>query len=172
MKLLRILLRTAWIVIGLAAIVAWGFMAVGTGLTFLFAYGSPPDTYTGQMDDRHAAWGLLIVLAALSVIVVIVAVWPLARWRRRRSAAGHRARSGHAGTAMHSDGGGQICDHASDQAFCRGAGDENRTRTISLGIRPIGASDRPELGSRCTASDRHGPCDTRLNGPPMARGQR
>jgi len=51
----------------------------------------------------------------------------------------------------------------------RGAGDGNRTRTISLGIRPIGASDRPDLGIRCTASDRHGLCDTGANGPPMAR---
>jgi hypothetical protein len=57
-----------------------------------------------------------------------------------------------------------------DLAFHRGAGDENRTRTISLGIRPIGASDRPDLGTRCTASDRHGPCDTGANGPPMAHG--
>jgi hypothetical protein len=51
-----------------------------------------------------------------------------------------------------------------------GAGDGNRTRTISLGIRPIGAPDRPDLAIRCTASDRHRPCDTRVNGPPMARG--
>jgi uncharacterized membrane protein len=90
MKLPGILLRTAWIVIGLAAIVAWGFMAVLTGLTFLFAYGNPPEAYTGQMDDRQAAWSFLIMLAALSVIVVIVAVRPLARWRRRRSTAGHQ----------------------------------------------------------------------------------
>ena len=27
----------------------------------------------------------------------------------------------------------------------------------------------PELGSRCTASDHDGPCDTGANGPPMAR---
>jgi hypothetical protein len=40
---------------------------------------------------------------------------------------------------------------------------------VSLGTRPIGASDRRELGSRCTASDRHGPCDTAANGPVMAR---
>ena len=50
-----------------------------------------------------------------------------------------------------------------------GAGDRNRTRTISLGIRPIGAPDRPDLGIRHTASDCHGPCDTGDNGPPMAR---
>jgi hypothetical protein len=43
-----------------------------------------------------------------------------------------------------------------------GAGDGNRTRTISLGIRPIGVSDLPDLGIRCTASDRHEPCDTRV----------
>ena len=52
----------------------------------------------------------------------------------------------------------------------RGAGDGNLTRTISLGIRQIGASDRANLGSRCTASDRQGPCGTGVNGPPMARG--
>ena len=42
--------------------------------------------------------------------------------------------------------------------------------TISLGIRQIGASDRAELGSRRTASDRDALHDTRANGPPMARG--
>ena len=52
----------------------------------------------------------------------------------------------------------------------RGAGDENRTRTISLGIRPIRISDRPGLGIRRTAGNRDGPWDTGGNGPPMARG--
>jgi hypothetical protein len=56
-----------------------------------------------------------------------------------------------------------------DLGFRRGAGDGNRTRTISLGIRQIRAFDHPELGSRCTASDRQRPCGTRVNGPPMAR---
>jgi hypothetical protein len=51
----------------------------------------------------------------------------------------------------------------------QGAGDGNRTRTISLGNQQIGASDRPDLDNRCTASDRDGPCDTGVNGPPMAR---
>ena len=51
-----------------------------------------------------------------------------------------------------------------------GAGDGNRTRTVSLANQQIGASDRPDLDIRCTASDRQGPCDTRVNGPPMARG--
>jgi len=32
---------------------------------------------------------------------------------------------------------------------------------ISLGIRPIGASDRPDLGIRRITSDRYGPWDTR-----------
>jgi len=32
-----------------------------------------------------------------------------------------------------------------------------------------GASDRPDLRTRCTASDRHRPCDTGANGPSMAR---
>ena len=53
-------------------------------------------------------------------------------------------------------------DHAYEQAFLRGAGDENRTRTISLGIRQIRVPDRPDLGNRYTASDRQRPCDTRL----------
>jgi hypothetical protein len=57
-----------------------------------------------------------------------------------------------------------------DLGFHIGAGDENRTRTISLGIRPIHALDRPDLGNRHTASDRHGPWGTGVNGPPMARG--
>jgi uncharacterized membrane protein len=87
MKLLRLLLRTMWIAVGVAAIVAWGFMAFGTGLTFLLAYGNPPGSYTGQMDDRQAAWSFLIILAVLSVIVVVVAAWPLPRWRRRRARA-------------------------------------------------------------------------------------
>ena len=52
----------------------------------------------------------------------------------------------------------------------RVTGDGNRTRTISLGIRPIGCSDRPDLGIRHTASDRGGRCDTGVNGPPMAHG--
>jgi hypothetical protein len=42
------------------------------------------------------------------------------------------------------------------------------TGTISLGIRPIGVSDRLDLGIRCTASARHRPCDTGANGPSMA----
>jgi len=39
------------------------------------------------MDDRQAAWSFLIILSVLSVIVVVVAAWPLARWRRRRAGA-------------------------------------------------------------------------------------
>jgi hypothetical protein len=56
-----------------------------------------------------------------------------------------------------------------DPVYEPGEGDENGTRTLSLGIRPIGAADRPDLGIRRTASDRHVPHDTRANGPPMAR---
>jgi hypothetical protein len=33
-----------------------------------------------------------------------------------------------------------------------------------------GAFDRTELGNRCAASDRQGPCGIRANGPPMAHG--
>jgi hypothetical protein len=57
-----------------------------------------------------------------------------------------------------------------DLAFRRGAGDENRTRTISLGIQPIQPTDPPELGIQRTASGRDGPCHTGANGPrPPAR---
>jgi hypothetical protein len=45
-----------------------------------------------------------------------------------------------------------------------------RKRTVSLGIRQIRVPDRPDLGIRRTASDRHGLCGTGANGPPMARG--
>jgi len=91
MRLPRILLRTVWIVAGLVVLAAWGFMAVGTGLTFLFAYGSPPGSYTGQMDDRQAAWSFLVVFVVLSVIVAVAVVWPLIRWRQRRAHSGHIA---------------------------------------------------------------------------------
>lgn len=60
-------------------------------------------------------------------------------------------------------------DHARDLGSSNGAGDVNRTRTISLGNQQIGALDRADLDIRCTASDREGPCHTGVNGPPMAR---
>jgi hypothetical protein len=50
-------------------------------------------------------------------------------------------------------------------AFVVGAGEGNRTPTVTLGIRPIGASDRPDLGTRRTVSDRDGPDDIPANGP-------
>jgi len=57
----------------------------------------------------------------------------------------------------------------SDLGLHMRAGDGNRTRTVSLGIRPIGPPDQPDLGNRRTASDRHWPHDTAANGPSMAR---
>ena len=87
MKLLRVLLRTAWVAAGLAAIVAWGIVAFVTSFTFLVGYGNPPGSYTGQMDDRRGAWSLLVILTVLSVIVVLGIIWPLIRWRRRRAMA-------------------------------------------------------------------------------------
>jgi len=84
MKPLRILVRTTWISLGMVAIAAWSLLAVGTGLTFLFAYGNAPGAYTGQMDDKQAAWSFLIMLAVRSVIVLTVVVWPLTRWRHQR----------------------------------------------------------------------------------------
>jgi hypothetical protein len=44
------------------------------------------------------------------------------------------------------------------------AGDGNRTRTISLGIRQIQASDHHDLGIQRTASNRHRPSGTGVNG--------
>ena len=64
----------------------------------------------------------------------------------------------------------QARDIASDLGLHIGAGDGNRTRTISLGIRSIGASDRTDPGSRHTGSTVIDPCDTRANGPPRAQG--
>lgn len=99
MKLLRVLLRTAWFAAGLAAIVAWGIAAFMTSFTFLVGYGNRPGTYTGQMDDRQGAWSFLIILTVLSVIVVLGVVWPLVRWRRRRAMA--YAAGNHSATACH-----------------------------------------------------------------------
>jgi hypothetical protein len=52
-------------------------------------------------------------------------------------------------------------------AYCLGAGDENRTRTISLGICPVGAAKPPDLGGGVSTNDR--PLITGINGPLMAR---
>src|SRR6516164_9474171 len=57
---------------------------------------------------------------------------------------------------------------AADLRLHVGAGDGNRTRAISLGIRQIRVPDGPDLGTRCTVSDRRRPYDTGANGPPMA----
>ena len=92
MKPLRILLRTAWIAAGLAAVAAWVIAAFVTSADFLVGYGNPIGTYTGQTDDRQGAWEFLIVLSVLSVIVGVGIIWPLSRWRRRRAMA-HAARS-------------------------------------------------------------------------------
>jgi len=93
-----------------------------------------------------------------------------ARSQRRRSGhPGHRACSGHGSAQGHGGRARNQADHARELGRKMGAGDGNRTRTVSLGICPIRGSDRPDLGTRCTASDRQGPCDTGSNGPPMAR---
>jgi hypothetical protein len=64
----------------------------------------------------------------------------------------------------------QARDTVSDLGLHIGAGDGNRTRTISLGIQQIGVSDLTDLGTRHTVGDRDVPFDTGANGPPMARG--
>jgi hypothetical protein len=59
--------------------------------------------------------------------------------------------------AGHSQGHERAQESRTDLRFYRGAGDGNRTRTISLGTRQIGVSHYPDLGTRCTTSDRHRP---------------
>jgi len=54
-------------------------------------------------------------------------------------------------------------------AFSLGAGDGNRTRTISLGAVPSGPVTWPDLRGRVSASDRERPLVTGVNGPLMAR---
>jgi hypothetical protein len=61
-----------------------------------------------------------------------------------------------------------------DSRLCRdlglpGAGDGNRTRTISLGICTVRASTGPDLRCEVSASDRERPPVTGPNGPLMAR---
>jgi len=60
-------------------------------------------------------------------------------------------------------------DHGSDVRFLVGAGDGNRTRTISLGICPVTAARALDLGIRVPASDRGYPSFTETNGTLMAR---
>src|SRR6266568_4384396 len=60
-------------------------------------------------------------------------------------------------------------DHACYQALRGGAGDENRTRTISLGSGAITAASGVDLRTPVAASGRGCPLITLLNGPLMAR---
>ena len=63
----------------------------------------------------------------------------------------------------------QTADHALELGGSCGAGDENRTRTISLGICPVTAVRSTELGIRVPASVRGCLSFTRANGTLMAR---
>jgi hypothetical protein len=60
-------------------------------------------------------------------------------------------------------------NESSDLVFQIGAGDGNRTRTISLGICAIRASTGLDLRSGLSVSDRERPRFTLVNGPLMAR---
>jgi len=55
---------------------------------------------------------------------------------------------------MHPDDGKLNRDHASDQALRDGAGDENRTRTISLGSGAVTAVRGAELATLMIPSSR------------------
>ena len=89
-----------------------------------------------------------------------------------RSGDGVRASIGHAGVPR---------GHRGELTMMVGRPPELGTLVVErvTGIEPAlsawesdrsGASDYPDLGIRHTASDRHRPCDTRVDGPPMARG--
>ena len=92
--------------------------------------------------------------------------WPSrARSAQVRPASSMKARNA-PGTSMT-----QARDIACDLGLHIGAGDGDRTRTISLGIRPIGASDRTDPGSRRTGSTVIDPCDTRANGRQGPKGR-
>jgi hypothetical protein len=67
--------------------------------------------------------------------------------------------------------GGQAATEASGRTQVLGAGDENRTRTVSLGIARICPVLAADLRVRSPASDRDCPLFTGANGPLMARGQ-
>ena len=64
----------------------------------------------------------------------------------------------------------QAWDYPLTWAFAVGAGDGNRTRTISLGTCAIRAVSWPDLRGGLSVSDRGGPLFTGVNGPLMARG--
>src|ERR1700683_2684881 len=81
----------------------------------------------------------------------------------------HRARNGHAEIRMNPMTGERNRDYARDQAFRGGAGDENRTRTISLGSGAITAAHGADLREKVAARDRGCPLVTLANGPLMAQ---
>lgn len=73
-----------WVTAGAAVAAAWVLSAFMALTTFLVAFGSPADSYTGQVGDRQSALGFLAVAAALTVVAFIVVIAPLVRRRRRR----------------------------------------------------------------------------------------
>lgn len=81
---------TAWAGAAVAAVTAWVLMAVVTAFMFSDAYGSASFTYTGQVDDRHGAWLLLLFLLLLTLIIAFGFVWPLVRWKRLNRRASSR----------------------------------------------------------------------------------
>jgi hypothetical protein len=76
----------------------------------------------------------------------------------------HRARSGHARLMSDLEHGSCCFDHDPERALHGGAGDENRTRTISLGTRP----ERPLSALACytcTSGPSRRPTDAPESGP-------
>ena len=65
----------------------------------------------------------------------------------------YRVRNGHARLSMNPMAGKKTRDHACDQALHSGAGDENRTRTISLGSSAVAAARGADQASLAVPSD-------------------
>lgn len=87
MKTIQALFRGAYFLAAAVCIIIWIFMAMGTAALTYFAYGNPLGTYTGQPDDRHAAWIAIILLIAYLAFIVFVFVLPIARRSRQRTRA-------------------------------------------------------------------------------------
>ena len=81
----------------------------------------------------------------------------------------HRQANGPAAFAARKAGETQDGSDASDLALRGGAGDENRTRTISLGSGAVTAAEGPDLLVLVVHSSRDCPLITLANGTLMAR---
>lgn len=78
---MRILFLSLKVVGGILASVLWAGVGLYMVLEFAFGYGNPPDSYTGQDGDRHAA----VVLAVIFLLITLfggLGIWLIRRARR------------------------------------------------------------------------------------------